>query len=51
VGLYLVKRIVELHGGRVGVEGEYGKCIRFWFEIPDGEPQAMPPEAAGRGQS
>jgi signal transduction histidine kinase len=34
VGLYLVKRIVELHGGQVGVEGAYGQWIRFWFEIP-----------------
>ena len=34
VGLYLVKRIVELHGGTVGVEGEYGQWIRFWFELP-----------------
>jgi signal transduction histidine kinase len=42
VGLCLVKRIVELHGGTVGVEGEYGKRIRFWFELPP------PPELGGR---
>jgi len=40
VGLYLVKHFVELHGGRVGVDGEYGKWIRFWFEVPDGAPSA-----------
>jgi signal transduction histidine kinase len=40
VGLYLVKRIVELHGGTVGVEGEYGQWIRFLFELPP------PPELA-----
>jgi two-component system, NtrC family, sensor kinase len=34
VGLFLTRRIVELHGGRVGVEGEHGHWIRFWFEIP-----------------
>lgn len=34
VGLYLVKRIVELHGGAVGAEGEYGSWVRFWFEVP-----------------
>ncbi len=34
VGLYLVRRLVELHGGRVGVDGDYGAWIRFWFEVP-----------------
>jgi two-component system NtrC family sensor kinase len=34
VGLYLVKKIVELHGGKVGVEGEYEHWIEFWFEVP-----------------
>jgi signal transduction histidine kinase len=38
VGLYLVKKFVEIHGGRVGVEGEYEKWIRFWFEIPANQP-------------
>jgi signal transduction histidine kinase len=33
VGLDLVKKIVELHGGRVRVEAEYGKWISFWFEL------------------
>jgi len=41
VGLYLVKKIVGLHGGQVGVDGQYGEWIEFWFEIPAGagEPQ------------
>ena len=34
VGLYLVRRFVELHGGAVGVEGQYGSWAAFWFEIP-----------------
>lgn len=34
VGLYLVRRIVELHGGQVGVQGAYGEWIRFWFQLP-----------------
>lgn len=34
VGLYLVKRIVELHGGTVGVEGQYGQWVKFWFTLP-----------------
>jgi len=29
-----VRRLVELHGGRVGVDGDYGAWIRFWFEVP-----------------
>lgn len=41
VGLYLVKKFIDLHGGQVGVEGQYKEWIEFWFEIPDneGDPQ------------
>jgi signal transduction histidine kinase len=49
VGLYLVKRFVDLHGGRVGVDGEYGEWIRFWFEIPQGEPLELPANSQGAG--
>jgi signal transduction histidine kinase len=34
VGLALVKRIVERHGGKVGVIAEVGKGARFHFTIP-----------------
>ena len=34
VGLYLVRRFVELHGGQVAVEGEYGQWIAFSFTVP-----------------
>jgi signal transduction histidine kinase len=44
VGLYLVKRIIELHGGQVGVEGEYGKWIRFWSEVPRAGAASAAPE-------
>jgi two-component system NtrC family sensor kinase len=41
IGLYLVRRFIELQGGEVGAESEYGAWIRFWFQIPSGmEPGA-----------
>jgi len=34
LGLYGVKTIIELHGGKVGVESEEEKGSRFYFVIP-----------------
>lgn len=34
LGLVMIKRLAELHGGSVGVESTPGKGSRFWVRIP-----------------
>jgi signal transduction histidine kinase len=34
IGLASVKRLVEAHGGRIGMEGAPGRGTTVWFELP-----------------
>ncbi|MGK7889286.1 MAG: response regulator, partial [Leptolyngbyaceae cyanobacterium] len=51
LGLSLVKRLVNLHGGAVGVQSEVGKGSEFWFTLPcqDLTFQSIPLSAPSNG--
>lgn len=34
IGLALTKRLVEMHGGRIGLESDPGDYTTFWFTLP-----------------
>lgn len=54
VGLALAKEIVELMGGQIGLESEFGEGSAFWFTLTLAKPeQSVPAEMAlaGAGRS
>jgi len=44
IGLHLVKRITELHGGHVGVNSVPGEGSRFWIRLPIALADSAEPE-------
>lgn len=52
LGLKISREIVQMHGGEIGIESEYGKGSRFFFTLPVPKPAAAgavpgAPAAAG----
>jgi signal transduction histidine kinase len=38
LGLAITRRVVETHGGQIGVDSEPGQGADFWFTLPDDAP-------------
>jgi two-component system phosphate regulon sensor histidine kinase PhoR len=41
IGLFLVKHLVEIHGGKMWIDSEVGKGSTFHFSLPTVQPDEM----------
>jgi signal transduction histidine kinase len=42
LGLHIVRTLVQLHGGTVGVRSQPGQGAAFWFRLPAASPRSTP---------
>jgi signal transduction histidine kinase len=46
IGLTIVKRLVEMHGGHIWVESRVGAGTTFYFTLPAAQPAGAQPTRA-----